>query len=481
LTEQTEIKRSSAEKLSRETLVQQWRSALQLRDDLLAHPEAPIEVVKRGWDVVAGVAFAAAEASDNPSDVHLFPGIADAIEEALRHGSPQTEPTEEEFAHSGGWGSPNPRIIAAEALMALAKAQNSVTDRQSELIRALAVDPSPAVRQQIFCRVNTLYNANPELMWELCECAFRSERNRNILPFFFSAFGHVMVARPEWAADHLNSFFESLTTSTNQDGELGRVFVSLVVSLSLWHDSERMHGLLTSWCKDPIVYHSLGSIVLITLRGALVAGDPAAPTEKQEYVRGRAREIFAAVATNCVPVYNNAVQLADNDGDALERAQISLRLLDLLAKELYFGSGAYAASNRGLNNNATVISDATTLARFLNEMAPTLSILTTVRYPSVTHNLLGTLEALIDADPRVVFDLVVDTVLLGGNSSGYQFEALGADLLIRLVRRYLADFRAILIGDSNARSKLVQVLDIFAEVGWPDARRLIYDLPEMLR
>ena len=52
---------------------------------------------------------------------------------------------------------------------------------------------------------------------------------------------------------------------------------------------------------------------------------------------------------------------------------------------------------------------------------------------------------------------------------------------VRIVRRYLADFRTVIASNEDLRQRLMSALDIFVEAGWPEARRLVYDLPEMLR
>jgi hypothetical protein len=114
-------------------------------------------------------------------------------------------------------------------------------------------------------------------------------------------------------------------------------------------------------------------------------------------------------------------------------------------------------------------------------MAPTLRALAQVPYPPVTHHLLETLEVFIPDDPWMIFLLVTEVLVSGGRTDGYQLESLGSDLFVRIVRRYLADFRAVIATDDDLRHRLMRALDVFVEAGWPEARRLVYELPEMLR
>lgn len=115
------------------------------------------------------------------------------------------------------------------------------------------------------------------------------------------------------------------------------------------------------------------------------------------------------------------------------------------------------------------------------EMRQILESLSDATYPSITHHLLETLEALVSDDPVGVFRLVVRALTEGGRRGGYQYENLGADLFVQIIRRYLADFRSVLTQYDDCRQGLMRALDIFVEVGWPNARHLVYELPEMLR
>jgi hypothetical protein len=52
--------------------------------------------------------------------------------------------------------------------------------------------------------------------------------------------------------------------------------------------------------------------------------------------------------------------------------------------------------------------------------------------------------------------------------------------LVKLVRRYLADHRDI-FEDIDRRAKLIDVLELFSAAGWPEALKLLFELPDLLR
>jgi hypothetical protein len=72
-------------------------------------------------------------------------------------------------------------------------------------------------------------------------------------------------------------------------------------------------------------------------------------------------------------------------------------------------------------------------------------------------------------------------VIAAGAKAGYQYESLAADLMVRLVERYLADYRPLLRQSDECRRRLVDILDTFVSAGWPSARRLSYRLEDIFR
>ena len=60
-----------------------------------------------------------------------------------------------------------------------------------------------------------------------------------------------------------------------------------------------------------------------------------------------------------------------------------------------------------------------------------------------------------------------------------KYSKLVADAEEETVHR-LADYRAV-FEDEGRRARLVAILQLFSEVGWSDALKLLYDLPDLLR
>jgi hypothetical protein len=90
--------------------------------------------------------------------------------------------------------------------------------------------------------------------------------------------------------------------------------------------------------------------------------------------------------------------------------------------------------------------------------------------PSISHHLIETLEACVEFDTRGVLLRIARVVELG-KAGNYQLESLAQGVVVRLVERYLAEYRSLFQRDAEARKALIGILDAFVAAGWPDARR----------
>ena len=83
------------------------------------------------------------------------------------------------------------------------------------------------------------------------------------------------------------------------------------------------------------------------------------------------------------------------------------------------------------------------------------------------------------ADPGLCFDLICDALLRPAGLARYEHEPLGATLFVQLIGLYMADYRD-LFADDLRRRRFIDCIEVFMEAGWPDARRLLQSLPELL-
>jgi hypothetical protein len=144
--------------------------------------------------------------------------------------------------------------------------------------------------------------------------------------------------------------------------------------------------------------------------------------------------------------------------------------------QIYFGSGA----NANDQHPALGLPDHPAMTRFLSDYAACLDLFAASGNPATIHHLIELYEYLIPGDPAGVFDAIYAVLLGPAAREGYHHESLGNSVVVRIIERYLADYRSIL-EDEARQARLVAILQLFSDVGWSDALKLLYDLPDLLR
>ena len=194
---------------------------------------------------------------------------------------------------------------------------------------------------------------------------------------------------------------------------------------------------------------------------------------RKRAIGARAFDSLTSIIDSAVSVLR-ARHLDSNPASPAELAAV--RLLEEVCTRLYFGSGAYERQQDDEAGLPTVESKQT----FLRQYWPLIERLAANVQPQGLHHLFQIIEFAAESAPAVGFDHISRLLLGPGKAIGYQFETLTGDWLAKLVRRYLADHRAI-FGDAQRRQVLIEVLDVFGKAGWKEALLLLFELPEMLR
>ncbi len=101
-------------------------------------------------------------------------------------------------------------------------------------------------------------------------------------------------------------------------------------------------------------------------------------------------------------------------------------------------------------------------------------------HPHAAHSVIDTLVYFAPVDPVGVL-LLIGEVVKASSAHGYQYEQLGEELIVRMVERYLAEYRPILREHRECHTVLMEILDVFVRVGWPRAHQLTYRLGEIYR
>ena len=251
-------------------------------------------------------------------------------------------------------------------------------------------------------------------------------------------------------------------------------------ALAVWRDSRGAYAALRPLLHDPVAHEPSLRSVLFHLRDPLIHG-PVAPADAGDAaIRARARAIVRPVLDGAAREFDDLQREHGTDASAwpqgaIDRARAAAAVADAVADVLFFASGVFQERQGTDEPHA----DAAQRARLYHEAHDLLESLSALGHPQIVHHLVEVLEGCIDEDPPGVFRLIA-TAIIAGRDHGYQYESLAISAVVRIVERYLARHREVFEDDELAGA-LMDVLDIFVAVGWPEARRLIYGLDELYR
>jgi hypothetical protein len=203
------------------------------------------------------------------------------------------------------------------------------------------------------------------------------------------------------------------------------------------------------------------------------SGEPAA-------IRGRAVELLRALSKQSCDAVRSHLENSNQDQQHHSGRESSARslfsLANIVASELYFAAGAFQEGRASLPAVVTRPEQ----PRLYREAESVFDDLSSIGFPALAHRLVETLEMYIDTDPRGVF-LRLAAVVSAGKRWNFEYEQLAQDVVLRIVRRYLADKRALLQDDEKCQRALREVLETFIEAGWPAAQHLAYRIDEIHR
>lgn len=389
---------------------------------------------------------------------------------AATSGNPEvTDETESQYEQSQSWGSPAARIEAATAVLDVCLQRADLYPRLAEDIDRFLDDRHPAARSQSVGHLIRLWDLDRAGFWRRLELRLERESNFAVL----SSVVHVLRSVIHVELDRSERLIIALLarySGTAKEADLEDSLADLVAILSVTHQRASAEAVLSSWLDDPFVHRRQLETILFTLRDAVVLGLHPGQSEEGA-LRQRAQALLHRIvvaASRLLATYEPSVAVLD---DQVPMLRACMELIDKAAMQLYFATGRV--------NGGTGIGEAGCKMYFL-EVAPTLDLIADQTHPHTIYHLLQLVEILAPQDPERAFDLTARAIRGGGAKGGYQYESLGADLMVRLISSFLADSKEI-FGAEERRQALVDCLEIFMEAGWPSARKLLYRLPELLQ
>jgi len=254
--------------------------------------------------------------------------------------------------------------------------------------------------------------------------------------------------------------------------ELVQATVLLLLRLAIRHEQPAAASIVHRWFTHPLDNSDLVRDAAFQLRnlGMLV------PDREDRTAVGTAFALLSEATSQVVTAAETQLSSQERDDATLSSA---LGLADTVVDQLYFASGAFEERRTAAPElQGQAESDSPASRAFFDLAMPLLDQLARVHHPRITHRLVETLAHLTEHDPKRVLLAVHHAVPPGQD---YAYEPLAVDLIVRLVRRYLADYRGLVTTDEESLTALRELIEVFVRAGWPQAITLAYELPDAFR
>ncbi|MDT0636369.1 hypothetical protein, partial [Spectribacter hydrogenoxidans] len=464
-----------------------WNRAAELIVQIDEIQDIPKELARLAWGHIAtGIERLVSSPNYTPGS-HGMPDLHEMLALLERLSSSQfPEPRTSPNKHVA-WTNCAVRVHAAEAWVSLAQHFAAVHPAIVDQIEQILADPDPAVRFQASRNLHVICMAAPDRMWEMAESIASHEPASEVVASYLSdslrRFSHSAPDRCETIlslvkgrldGDFASGIEGSTLVQEALAGWAAHLFVGQGRKLaSFW---------LREWAVDPERYHDLLSPFISSLRNRLFDRYAIQASAKALSVCERAQDGLKIILSEAVGVSSETYSVITSDAPqrdrelAWERYGSAERVINHAITQLYFGSGAHAEDREGNIG----LPDSGAKGRFLTDYSEILSLIANSHEPATFHRLVELYEFLIPGNPMQVFD-AIHTILTGpGKEEGYQYESLGNNAIIRIIQRYMADYKSI-FENPDRRSRLVSILQLFSDVGWPSALELLYELPDHMR
>jgi hypothetical protein len=384
----------------------------------------------------------------------------------------------DEEHYEGGWSSLPGRIETVEGLFSLLANPGFEVEHIFANMRILARDRLPVVRFQVAWRLLLLHDRAPETMWELIE-SLSSDPSYRIRLEVVTALDRCARALPDRALPLVAKMLDDAGTALGKPEEVRKSCLACLACYYLWRDDATAKASVERIVEGiPATAHDAGR-VFPTLRNALQYVEPANP-ERALRTRERAAKLFNEITGKAVPLMRELIEKRLRREEPTQEERTQFDDLELLlvtcSNELYFASGAFQELRHGLPPELTTPEQ----RELYPALAPSWDLLAEIGSPNLVHHLVQTLEMFVPVDPAGVF-LLIGKAVLAGRLWCYHFEDQAVELVVRIIRTYIAEHRSIFERNPDCLRVLRELLDLFITAGWPSARIVAYRVDEVFR
>ena len=404
--------------------------------------------------------------------------------EAAEHEEPKLNPRYDDHFDSPGY-SPCARHEAASGLLRLSFYQPDT--EILDAIETLANDAVPSVRMVTAMELFLAYNKAPERFWHIMDNRAIGELNHVVQKFLYYTLTRV-VAREKENEDKTIRVMSKLLKHTPPPTEGLEPSDSFIVLL-MWLRIDRQNSwafktIEDTYFKDPVWFaNPLSRAVSEVVRDYVLP-------KHLETDEGRRRakraiewlgQVIDLVSDRIKGLYS--IVKENETEESVKRLHDTYNVIDEVITRFYF---AVAYKRDQSEEPVEEISD--DLRRdYYNEVKPLMKQVIAfaqdpasgIMFAPTAHHFMQLLRSFLGCNPKEVLRLAAG-VVKSSEQFGYTLDALAVREVVEFVEIVLADYRHE-VRDGKALKDLLNLLDLFAKIGWSDALKLVWRLDEVFR
>ena len=445
--------------------------------------QADQEVIDLLWrNLTDCVAIIARIANNLESDSFTF--CRQVLLDGAKHEQPI--PNSDYDDHFDGPGySPFPRHEAAQGLLRLAFHQ---PDKEIlDAIEELASDPVPSVRMVTAIELFLLYDKAPEKFWCFMEDRATDERNLTVQEYLYLTLTQI-AGRAKENENKTTRVMEKLLEHTPlPPGKLASFdpFSFLLMNLAircenLW----ALKKIEDTFFTDPVRYSNLLTRAVSQVMKDYVVPKhlktPNGPERTKQAVEWLEKVID--VVSNSLGELHEILKERETE-EVAKQLHSTYEVIDRVITRLYYE----VAHEKGQSEKQTEEISLELRRDYYNEVKPLMKqVIDFAQNPEhgmmfapTAHYFMQLLKSFLSCNPKEVLHLATG-VVKSSEPFGYNLDSIAVHGVVEFVEIVLADYRHE-VRDGEALEDLLNLLDLFAKIGWSDALKLVWRLDEVFR
>ncbi|MYB93067.1 ATP-binding protein [Candidatus Poribacteria bacterium] len=456
-----------------------------------SNTEADKEVMNSLWHKLAACVAILGRIA-NKLENSEFSFCREILLEAAKHEEPKLNPRYDDQFDSPGYSpySPCARHEAASGLLRFTLYQPDT--EMLDAIETLASDPVPSVRMVTAMELFLVYNKAPERFWRIMDNRAIHERRRVVQKFLYSTLR--VVAKEN----------EDKTTRVNED-KTTRVMAKLLAHtpppteglepsdsftvLLMWLIIDRQNAwafktIEETYFKDPIWFANPLSRAVSEVVRDYVHPKHLETNEGRERAKRTIQWLGRVIDLVSDEIKELHRIVKENETEEnVKKLHDTYNVIDQVITRLYF-----AVAHKRDKSDEPVAEISNDLRRdYYDQVRPLMQQVIAVAqdpesgimFAPTAHYFMQLLRSFLGCNPKEVLHLATG-VVQSSERFGYTLDSLAVREVVEFVEIVLADYRHE-VRNGEALEDLLNLLDLFAKIGWSDALKLVWRLDEVFR